>query len=204
VDMLADMVRNLVMLIFMTILLDLLLPASGFRRYLKMVFGLAVILVILTPISQAVDLIPDLGSSLRSNQILMDREMASARISKATADQRERIIQVYRDRIASEVKGFLERDGKWQVVDVEVQVVEDDGSNSFGQVTSMNAVVSPKMQGEENGERIEPIRIDPVEISPLDSVEENAAEVMAPELAGSLASYFMLEADRVEVRVITE
>lgn len=46
----GEWIRHIVLLIFIATFIDLLLPNSGMRRYVKLVVGLLIIMIILTPV----------------------------------------------------------------------------------------------------------------------------------------------------------
>ncbi len=188
----SNLVRDIVIIIVAATFIELLLPRKEFHRYIRMVVGLLIILVLLSAVSQFMGVGPDAGMFLR--------QLEGHGIPEAPALQdglfTDRVLGEYRARIALEAeriaRDFLQGEAAARA---EVFLREDEDFNA--EVKTIRLYLSEA--GGDGGGGVEPVLI---EVGPLDAdagEPSPSPEAESRPLREFVARHFNLEAGQVEV-----
>jgi stage III sporulation protein AF len=116
IETLGNLVRSIVILIFLTVLLEMLLPQGIFRRYLRVLAGILLILTILTPLQKIMHMAPLWDEADVFSETEIKNENLQQILAKGEALQEENIrfaLQDYRSNIFTLLENELaERFGK--------------------------------------------------------------------------------------------
>lgn len=217
-EVLKELVRNIVVIVMLTAFLDMILPSSSMRPYVKMVMGLFILVTLLNPVL---------------NLILHDREFevfawqeygATATGNSTVQHDSERLLSVNQ-------KLFMENYGRRLEIQMEslaklvegvdtVRVgVELQGSTNAGFLEGIESVVvtvtcQEEDEQEKDGELVSPVKIqlnDRVDLSSKSSPENdtkrlseerklnNNKKIMEKEIKKMLCQYFGLQAQQIRV-----
>ncbi|MGI5875399.1 MAG: stage III sporulation protein AF [Dethiobacteria bacterium] len=216
IDFLGNLVKYIVVLIFLATLLEMLLPQGEFRRYLRMLVGILLILTILTPLQRIMNIEPYLElPTIFSEQVEGEDLSAILDGGKKMQDSCfSAAIGAYRSHIYQMLEGVLLDNFAQELLQLDLVVEEDPRNNDFGTLRSIYAVTreskdSDKEKVAEKQEEISiSINVFKKEGSPLDEngYENRVADVVyrdkAEKIRSYLANYFQLSSDNVEVKVI--
>ncbi len=104
-ELIRTMMLNVILIVFLTTLLDLLLPDGSMRSYVKMTMGFFVVLTLLQPVMQLLQ--PD--GILQQWQITMpavDGELMAVQGTNYEEQQRQ-IDQLYQDKLNEQIESLL-------------------------------------------------------------------------------------------------
>jgi stage III sporulation protein AF len=215
-DLIANLIKYIVVLIFLASLLEMLLPQGEFRRYLRMLVGILLILTLLTPLQKIMSIEPylelpalfvgeaeegDLSAILNEG-----KKMQSSSFSAALGAYRSRIHQV----LASML---LDHFGQ-ELLKLDLEMEEDPGRSEFGSLRSISAVTrASKVPGEtETMAKREGISISvnvfgeeggyPDETGQEVETADARDQVKAENIQSYLADYLQLSSDNVEIKII--
>lgn len=159
---LGGWIQQIVLLILMATFLDLLLPNNSMRRYVKMVVGLLIILVILSPVLDLLQF--DHDRLLHSIDQLVDNE--SDGWQKEIEEQQAQVEQTQEDAILQEVEKRWAQEME-QGIETSVPVIvhelfvhlEEDGDQVGVQGVHLNLSIpdaaNPDEQEDESGRKDE-------------------------------------------------
>ncbi|AGB40512.1 stage III sporulation protein AF [Halobacteroides halobius DSM 5150] len=99
IDFLREWIRNLVLIILLAHFIEMLLPSSKMKRYVKVVVGFFVILMILTPFLEIVNQ----GVSQFGFEIIENKKTSWRKI----VDQGERLREIKKDKVRGDYKRRL-------------------------------------------------------------------------------------------------
>ena len=191
-EILGALVRNLVIIIFITSLLEMLLPHGQFNRYLRMVTGLLVILMIINILGVLLHRSPEIYP-------------AEERFMPAFADagtllwenNQTQVLAVYRASLASVVREEIETGGKWKAVRVALHINEDRDSLYYGTVQKVDVTVA---RAGEDASPVKPVKVEAVDVSSaIPAAEAGVPEKRVPALEEALARRLQVEPSIIAV-----
>lgn len=215
IETLSNLVRSIVILIFLTVLLEMLLPQGIFRRYLRVLAGILLILTILTPLQKIMHMAPLWDEADVFSETGIKSENLQQILAKGEALQEENIrfaLQDYRSNIFTLLENELaERFGK-KLLQLELSLEEDSLSKEFGSLKGLSLVVQDGRESQ--SENAEEIKVEKVLIMVQHSGEKEGLtkdELPIPEadiqekeiiIERHLAAFFQLSPEKVKVRII--
>jgi stage III sporulation protein AF len=137
-DTLRIMVRSLLVIIFIAAFLEIVLPRSDMKRYINLIIGLFVIVVVLNPILAAVDK----GISVELPQVVTGEtaETTSALLKKGSqlgSNMRKNAVKEYKEKLAGQVMALAGFNKSITVTKVEIDMVEDTADSGYGQINKI-------------------------------------------------------------------
>lgn len=173
IGFLGQWIKQIILLILIATFLDLLLPNSGMRRYVKLVVGLLLILVILSPV---LELFQFDYERLLTVQEEWDKRGESIFSSKVSAN-RERLESWQQSAILAEVAKSWEMEIKKEledrfnltVVDLQLQLISQEEKVEIDSLSLVLAMKEELRERElrETQQQIKPVKPVVIEIAPL-------------------------------------
>ena len=221
IDTIGSLIRYIVIIIFLSTILEMVLPQGVFRRYLRMLVGILLILTLLTPLQKIMSFAPYWETTAFSEgmpeeaalgEILQrGREMYRDNIDLALAE--------YRYRIFSLLEGELAREFGQKLLRLEALVEENPESSEFGSLKNIYAEVRDSSAVDadtrQTGAKVEEIKIS-VEVTGREDepaageVSENnngeatgeAVNDKEIEINRFIAAYLQLPSSKVKVKIL--
>jgi stage III sporulation protein AF len=150
-EFLSEWMRGLILIIFLAVALDMILPNNAMQRYVKLVMGLLIILLMLSP------LLKFYGTSIYEMDFTLDKMLAQdgkglpslEQIEQKGMDLQERqagmTIGQWKAMVAESVKRSIEKSHQVTVDKVEMRVTEDDAGRPTA-IEQLEVVVMPKQE----------------------------------------------------------
>ncbi len=144
-EWLQNWIRNLILVILLAHFIELLLPDNELRRYVKVVIGFFVIIVILTPLLQVTNRqLPGLDFNLVTTQAPSFAEIVDK--GKHLRDnQQEKVKQDYRQKLAQQIKAVVKLNTNLTDLRVVVKLARQEGVKEI-EISGKKAVDSSKKQ----------------------------------------------------------
>ena len=144
-------VKNLVILAFLSLLLELLLPKGTTKKYAKFVMGLLVLIVMINPVLQVIDEDIPVVEYFKDDSVTADTEDIIVNGQNVRSNISETVIAEYKDDIAKQIEDMLLTvDG---IQDVTTEIGFDGDEVDF---VTLALSVEPEFQ--EDPEKIQNIR----------------------------------------------
>lgn len=127
---------NITTVIVFISFIEILMPNGAMKKYLNLVLGFVVILIILNPIINTVenknyieDELFEISNSINQNEYIF----ASSNIENI---QREQLLSLYKSKIKSDMKGRLESKYEVEIIDVNIDV--EDSKEDTGKIKKIH------------------------------------------------------------------
>lgn len=199
-EFIKEWITNIILFVLLATVIDMLLPNSNLQKYTKMITGLLLIAVILTPIFKLI-----------SNDF--EEVLASVPAIKGTGEKnlensiemKKREIQAWQDAyILEEMAVQLEKQAEEELMEqyqlefkhVELQV---DAKNPNTFPDNLNKVVVQLKPKEKNLEAVEAVK--KVEINTQESLPSNRSTNEFEKIVSLLAKKWNVNEEKIEVRV---
>lgn len=128
-DVLRELIQTIIVIVVLAVLVEMLLPNSDMRRYVKMVIGLLIIMAVLQSVAGVVNSrfmqeVPAVTVSDTGAPPLEDIMAAGEELAAINRDKAE---QQYREGLSGQVLALVNMNSEMQAVDARVNI---DGENS--------------------------------------------------------------------------
>lgn len=158
-EIIKELVRDLIVVVFLATVLELLMPKSDLKRYIRMVIGLVVILIILSPLNRIFSLF------LTGEQPLFNSWGFSVETYPVDEEQeryeehrQQLVLEMFQERLLGEINGQLAYHNL-KVINEELSVIGDPQHPRFGALEKVWLLVAPLEEGIEQPEKVENVRI---------------------------------------------
>ncbi|MGO4887108.1 stage III sporulation protein AF [Anaerobacillus sp. MEB173] len=160
----TDWVTNIILIILLATVLELLLPNSNFQRYVKMVVGLMLIVVILTPLLSVFSHSPEtIFQPINMNEDLSDEQLENLIENKKTdieMGQRAYISEQVAVQMKQQVEEELVNDYGLEVKEVLISIDEFANEEDFlKSITGIEVVVKQQVEQTEEEAKVEAIPV---------------------------------------------
>ncbi len=197
----GGLVRSLIVIIFLNALLEMLLPQGEFRRYIRLVTGLIVILMVVGTIGALLGKAPRLEPVFGGGGAAADSGGAAAEQSTRVGLTRQRhLLRQCRAGLEQLLREEIAAAGAWELVEAVLILDEDPESSTFGAPRQVDLLVRS------GTERVEPVSIEPVQVGAA-AGEPGAGTGQVnrerlPALEQTLAALLKLDPEQVSVAAV--
>jgi stage III sporulation protein AF len=199
VAFLTEWITNIIVFVLLATVIDMLLPSSSMKKYTKIVTGLLLITIILTPLLKLLssdfdDVVNEMTLSSDSTNNSVEN-LIEIKKKEIQASQRAYILEQMGVQMKQEVeKEMMEKHGK-QVVTVSLEA-EDENLENLPESISKVTVVLAEPQEEGAVETVK--RVD---INTRDGAKKDKPDHETSQLASALAEIWNLPKDQIVVIV---
>lgn len=214
IDLISSLVRYIVILLFLTVLLEMILPQGTFRRYLRVLVGILLIFTVLTPLQKIMHIAPLWNEDTIFSEAETDSNSLEKIIAEGEALSEENIglaLQNYRSNIFTLLENELANKFDKKLLQLDLILNEDPANEKFGIVEKLSAIVHESKEKKIN----ETIKVQKVsikihqtdkkeELLPVNSANTEDAESREEEgaIEKHLASFLQLSAENVKVKIL--
>lgn len=194
-------------------LLYQILPTGAYKKYLKLVGGLILMIIALWPIAKITGIEADLSRLLNMEQLKINTMDFSAQAQWSESTQNEVVINQYSRGVEQQVMAAFESSSLYPV-SANVSLETNMDSQDFGKVYSIDVQVvtdgKDLVESQTENVSIQEIQIDPISPEKGENVETSSPaitwEVKAEidEMERRLAQLFYVDQANVTVTVVTK
>lgn len=216
INTISSLVRYIVILLFLTVILEMILPQGIFRRYLRVLVGILLIFTVLSPLQKIMHIAP----LWNEDTFLPETEITSSSLDEVLAkgeklhkENLQLALQDYRSNIFTLLENELAGKFDKKLLQLDFTLDENSSSEEFGTVKELSLIIQDNK--ETRLEKQETIKVQKVsikihhpdqkeEISPSKLSDVKEAEIRAEESAIEryLASFLQLSLKNVKVKII--
>lgn len=193
----GGLVRNLVVIIFLNALLEMLLPQGEFRRYIRLLTGLIVILMVVGTIATLLGRVPRIEPAFGGESpAAAPGEPGDGQAERLELTGRRHLLEQCRAGLEQVLREELAAKG-WELVEAALVLDEDPASAAFGAPRELSLLVRGRTAAAAG---VAPVAIAPVRPGEAASGEEGAgAGERQPALEKALADLLELPLEKVTV-----
>lgn len=157
IDFLRSWILNIVTVIIFISFLEILLPNSDMKKYVKMVIGLLVMLVIINPMLELVHGDMNIEEEIFKTSSVLDKKALSLNIDKFEGIQEKQMITLYKEKIEKHIKNQIEYGNNIKVLSVQCEIEKNKSSKKLGNVKHVNILLSNNLDSKTTNKDIEPV-----------------------------------------------
>jgi stage III sporulation protein AF len=147
-ETIGGLIRYIVILIFISTLLEMILPQGVFRRYLRMLIGILLIFTLITPLQKIMHLapyweIPPLVNNME-NENRAELEAILGRGEQLYKEKMKNALEEYQAKVYDLLTAELAREFQQDLLDLQITTEDNPDSKEFGLFKHIYAVVQEK------------------------------------------------------------
>ncbi|SCY98626.1 stage III sporulation protein AF [Alkaliphilus peptidifermentans] len=139
-NFLREWITTILSVIIFVTFVEILLPNSNNRKYINVIIGLLVMLVILKPVMGVLNQGLTIGDGILKNTNEIELMTMQNRVSNIQYNQNESIILIYKNDLKEQMKGRIEKQLGYSVYDIEIEIEEETNEN-FGVIKGIAIIV---------------------------------------------------------------
>ncbi|WP_141604279.1 stage III sporulation protein AF [Terrilactibacillus laevilacticus] len=176
---LIDWLKHVILIIFFAIILDMLLPAKAFQKYVKLVIGLVIIVSLLDPLLKIlhVDMDQAISKFSMNNETYQTKNLININKSEIESEQAAYIHNTLVNKMKNYVKEALVDRYGLEIKQIKVKT-SDDKQNTLtvDHVAVVVGQTDPRDDMKDTKDEIKPVNHIQVDISKSNSPSENKIE----------------------------
>ncbi len=198
-------VLNIVTVIIFITFLEILLPNSNMKRYIKMIIGLLVMLVVLNPLLEVASGKINLEEDIFKTSAMMDQKTLSYDYERLQGEQDQQLITLYKSKIDNHIRTKIEGENKLKVVELDLTIVEEKSHKDFGKLKNIHLVLSAPEKPPESTAEIQPVSKIYIEVGKGGEKAKAAAVIdngLSEKLRSELASLYEVNPRSITIEQI--
>jgi len=160
VELIREWIITITSVIIFVTFVEILIPNSNHKRYINVVVGFLLMMVILNPLTKLISGEIDFEEGVIRTSNQLELATAKNRINNIQHSNDEAIVKLYKNEISKQLKNRIEQNTEFMVKQVLVEVVDDSTSPDFGLIDSFNITLKESQKQKEHlTTKIEPVHI---------------------------------------------
>ena len=196
-------VQSIAMVMIFTTFINLIMPEGDFRKYIKIVLGLIIIITILGPINTFVfKNRPSYTDLMQKYELEIESGVMKSQDTQYLDLQKDIILENYEENLKPQMIGIIEKRNEVVVLGLEIDFNQDIESDQFGDIVKINMVVEPRDQDDSK----QLIKIPSIKVGTksLQNTEENNEQIggqMEENIKTSLIDFYNLPDANINITV---
>ena len=149
VDFLKLWIRDIAFVFVIVSIIEIIIPNNNMKRYIDMVIGLLIIIVIITPFIKLLNKDFDIDKEIFKKEIEESNFVYKDNMNLVST-QEEQIKEVYLSKIEEEIKELIQETTNYKVDEISISIYEDE--LRYGDIKDIKLAIS-EMKGMEEKEK---------------------------------------------------
>lgn len=178
IEFFRSWIVNIVVVIIFIVFIEMIIPSDKFKKYVKLVTGLVLMIMIINPIVKLVDEGYSLDKITIDSFNVFDNGQIQADTKRVQGIQNSQIVNVYKENLTKEIKSTVLAINNVKSADVSIDIIEDTKSKNFGEIKGLKIKIDLKNQ--DNNQLVKKIDVNITkEEKPGDKVINDIKEALA-------------------------
>lgn len=209
IDALYNWMKSIIVFMIITTVILNLLGKSNYKKYVGLVTGLVLVLLVIGPILSLSGKIQYFDFSMDSYESLVEAQDLSNEMFAMEESSSVDIFAQYKQVIMNQTESIISEKGL-TVVTMDVEVVEDKANQEFGKILSMSLVATYKTNNEMPGKTGDIPPIEKVEIgqitfdsqeNDMDKSQQNGLSAMEIYIKNQLADFYNVDGNNININI---
>ena len=190
INWLSSWASQIVASIIVCTILEMILPNSNNKKYIRTVIGIYILFVIISPVVKQTDKV-DIQNILNVDKYINEQTIQTAKIDTDTS-----IENMYKTNLKTDIKNKLKEKG-YEVINITVEIELKDEQN-YGRIYGMNLIVRKISKETVNNIKIEEVNIQ-VGNTMVTEEKEELTSVEKKEIIEYLSNTYDLKKDKIQI-----
>ena len=160
VALISEWIVTITSVIIFATFIEILIPNSNYKRYIDVVIGFLLVVVILTPLTKFINGGTDFGEEILRASNQLEQTTVRNRMDNIQYNNDEAVIILYKNEIGKQLQNYIEQNTEYAVNDVAVEIDDDRDSPEFGMIKNFDITLEKKTENMKPvNEAVKPIQI---------------------------------------------
>lgn len=204
--LIREWVITIISIIIFIAFVEILIPNSNYKRYINVIVGLLLMVVILTPLTKFINGEVDFESEIFKISNRLELSTAQNRINNIQYNNNEAVITLYKNEIGTQIKNHIEQNTECTVDKVSVEIEDDNNSPQFGLIKNIDIILKEKINDSESADKkIKPVQINvPTEKNSNNTVKANSILINNEEdlIKKDIGNLYNISGDNINIHVL--
>lgn len=202
-NIIYDWIRNIVIYMILNTIIMNLLGDKSYKKYVSIVSGMILVLIIISPLMNYMDLEDTLDYYLQANDFTVETSQFKEDLNRMEEAQQDAIFTEYRAKIKEQVVSILQEE-KLTLTSLEVTIDKDPNSLRFGEILQMDITAGWDKNEEKTSKRLS---VDEIDISPVHIREKEERETADPpspmeiNIKNKLSDFYNIEQVNINISI---
>lgn len=201
VEFLKNWVIDIAILFVIVSLVEIVVPNSNMKRYINVVIGMLIIIVIIAPFVSLIKHDYDIDKEIYRN-IINQFESNESKDSKLLSAQEMQIKEIYINKLKNDIKKLINEESDYEVVDVNVYISEKN--EDYGDIEGIELVLNNEIEKEKNSEDVvNVIKIEEIKVDSKKQDTEKLKEFKDDEIEKLIFERYNISKDNIKIYLNT-
>lgn len=138
-SIISNLIKNLIVLLILASFLEIILPDNKFRPYIKLVAGVMIMISILNPVLQILNIMPDLEKEVLKTgaDYYGDVDYIDQAVLK---HNQQLIVSEYKRRLNNKIREIISKYRELQAAVIKIEIEENMDSENFGSISLIDII----------------------------------------------------------------
>lgn len=200
IEFLTQWLREIVLVFIFTSIVELILPNGNMKKYINMVIGFLIILVIIGPFVKLIHTDYSFARNLYKNQIesINFKYNEDLEINKV---QDEQIKDFYINKVKGEIQELVSNTTDYVIESIDITIKEDE--MNFGKLEEVNLILKENLDGEKENQ-IAIKEVVKVSIGKDSKIETEYEEISDDKLKKKISETYDLPTEKIKILINQE
>lgn len=200
IEFLTQWLREIVLVFIFTSIVELILPNGNMKKYINMVIGFLIILVIIGPFVKLIHTDYSFARNLYKNQIesINFKYNEDLEINKV---QDEQIKDFYINKVKGEIQELVLNTTDYVIESIDITIKEDE--MNFGKLEEVNLILKENLDGEKENQ-IAIKEVVKVSIGKDSKIETEYEEISDDKLKKKISETYDLPTEKIKILINQE
>lgn len=203
-DVIYTWIKNIIIYMILNTIIMNLLGNSSYKKYVSIVSGMILVLIVISPLMNVMDLEDNLDYFIQSNEFAVETSNFQSDLSQMEEKQKDLVFDEYQKKIQKQITDMLLVEGVY-LTNISLTLDMDVASDSYGQIK--NIKMSASMKSSEEDVNTDTLRIDEIDINSIDisgeedKTTENLPSPMEINIKNKLSDFYNIEPDNINISI---
>jgi stage III sporulation protein AF len=197
-------IRSIVIYMILNTVIINLLGDSSYKKYVSIVSGMILVLLVISPLLRVMDLEVTLNHYLQLNDHVIETSDFKNSLGQMEVRQRDMILGKYHQKIENQVRDLLlEKEIRLKTFRISIDRIGK--SKTFGEITGMS--IMAVLQKKKDRKTARRLPIEEIEIHPIafekseDKIENHVPSPLEINIKKELSNFYHLEPDHINIHI---
>ncbi|MDF2907991.1 MAG: putative rane protein [Herbinix sp.] len=203
-DIIYNWIRNVVIYMILNAIIMNLLGDKSYKKYVSIVSGMILVLIIISPLMNYMDLEDTLDYYLQANDFAVETSEFKNDLNRMEEAQSDVIFAEYEEKVRLQVQGMLQEE-KLTLVAFDLTIDKNSKNPTFGEILHMD--ISAELEQSEEEEEDHHLSVDEIEITSIrinEKEENDTAQPPSPmeiNIKNKLADFYNIEQVNINISI---
>ena len=202
-DTIYNWIRNVVIYMILNAIVMNLLGNKSYKKYVSIVSGMILVLIIISPLMNYLDLEDTLDYYLQANDFAVETSEFKNDLNRMEEASSDAIFAGYEEKIKLQVEKML-REEKLKLISFDLTIDRNEKNPTFGEILQMNIRAELEQSEEDKEKRL---TVDEIEINSIRINKREEGEPSAPpspmeiNIKNKLADFYNMEQVNINISI---